>query len=99
MADAHILEYDRIVVDMAGNKLPVPPPPIATQKVTFTTATASAAFNDNTTYIRIVCSAKGHFSMGVAPTADADDAYFPADLPEFVGVQGGHKISLYDGTS
>jgi hypothetical protein len=77
-------------------------PPVATQNVTYTTPTASAALNSATHFVRVVCDAKAHFKVTVAGTAAAaTDPFLPANLPEYFAVRPNfaYRISFYDGTS
>ena len=72
------------------------------QVVSFTTSTATTnAFNSGTTYVRIQADAKAHFVFGTAPTADANDPWVVANVPEYfsVGLNSGLKVAFYDGTS
>lgn len=76
-------------------------PAIADQEVTYTSSTQSAAFNDLTTFILIVCDATAHFNFGSNPTADAADVYLPADTLYATGVTVGTdlKVAFYDGST
>ena len=99
-ATCKISEYVRLVSDPAGRDVPVAqePAPVE-QNITYTTTTASAAFNAATRFVRIVCDAKAHFKVAAAPTATATSPYLPADTPEYFGVIAGQKIAFYDGSS
>ncbi len=102
MATCKISEYANLSQDASGKPVPVAAEPaIATQTVTYTTSTASAAFNAQTRVIRIVADAKAHFVVAATPTADADDPYVAADASEYFGVARNQslKIALYDGSS
>ncbi len=100
MATCKISEYANLAKDAAGKTvMAAREPAIATQTVTYTSSTASAAFNAETEIIRVIADAKAHFVVGAAPSADADDPYVPADTVEYFGVQSGDKIALYDGTT
>lgn len=77
-------------------------PAITTQEVTFTTSAQSAAFNEQTSIIRVVCDAKAHFVISIAGTnAVVTSPFIPADSPEYFGVQLGRDdiIDFYDGIS
>lgn len=74
-------------------------PHLAKQKVTFTTAAASAAFNADTRYIRLIADADFHAAFGASPTATAAFPLHKANTEYFYAVTAGHKISAYDGTS
>jgi len=101
MATAIISEYGETAKDTSGDNVAVASEPaIATQAVSFTTATASAALNGKTKFVRIVCDAKAHFAVAASPAdPTANSPYLPANLPEYFGVRGGHKIKFYDGSS
>ena len=99
-ATCKINEYAELMVDASGRTVMVAKEPaIATQEVTYTTTVASSAFNAATKFVRIVCDAKAHFEFGSAPTATASDSYYPADTPEYKGVDAGDKVAFYDGSS
>lgn len=101
MANAYIREYARVATVPGGGAIPVPmEPPVATQTVSFTTATQSAALNDATNYVLVTVDADHNMLVGENPTATA--AIYPlftADTERFFGVKPGQKISFYDGTS
>jgi hypothetical protein len=103
MANAFIAEYANLVNDENGHSVPVPQePPLAVQRVVYTTAAASAAFNDSTRFVRIIADAKAHFRFSVAGTAaTALYPYLAADSAEFFGVPKGnaYKVNFYDGSS
>ena len=100
MANLYIAEYQDLARDGSGDNVPVPPsPPIVEQKIAYTTAAASAAFNNKTKYIGVIADAKAHLEFGSAPTATADNGYIPADVMMFYGVTKGDKVSAYDGSS
>ena len=101
-ATCKISEYENLIVDNSGRWVPVAQEPaIAVQEVTYTTSTQSAAFNDRTRFVRIVCDAKAHFEFGASPTAAATDPYLSSDTPEYFGVTRGSslEVAFYDGTS
>lgn len=101
-ATCKISEYSDIISDAQGNTVSVAnEPAITTQSVTYTTSSQSAALNSNTRFIRIVCDAKAHFVVGTDPSADGDDPYLTADVPEYFGVfpHEVYKIAFYDGSS
>ena len=101
-ATCKISEYVSLVRDSSGQVVPVAKEPgVTDQSVTYTTSTASAALNESTEFVRIVCDAKAHYQFGSAPTATASDPYVAADTPEYFGVldTGTRKVAFYDGTS
>jgi len=74
-------------------------PPIAEQKVTFTTSTPSGAFNGETRILRLNADADCHVNVGAAPVATAAMYFLKAGVEYFIGVNGGNKIAVYDGVS
>lgn len=71
----------------------------ATQTVTYTASAQSAAFNTNTTAIRVCGAAAAHVAFGSNPTATVNDTLIPANTPTFFLVTAGQKIAAYDGTT
>ena len=102
-ASCKISEYRAVGKDGPGNVIAAPlEPPVTTQTVSYTTATASSAFNSATNFLRVVCDAKAHYRVTTAGTAaTATDPFVPANLPEFFAVNPNlsYRISFYDGTS
>lgn len=97
-----ISEYGYLVQDSAGRIVPVAAEPaLAEQKVTYTTSTASNAFNAQTRFIRIICDAKAHFKVAASPTATANNTYVSTDASEYFGIafNVSMKIAFYDGSS
>lgn len=76
-------------------------PATAEQKVSYTTATQSAAFNSATSVVRLIADADVWIAFGSNPTADATSQYVPANVEVWRRVVKGasHKVSAYDGTS
>lgn len=100
MAKLHITEFIALPRTAYNTSIPVGDmPPAASQVVTFTSSTASAAFNAQTRFIRVIADAKCHLSFGAAPTADANDEYIAADSAEYFGVVESQKVAGYDGTT
>ena len=101
-ATCFISEYISLVRDNTGQVVPVAREPgLTDQSVTYTTSTASTAFNESTEFVRIICDAKAHYQFGSAPTATASDPYVAADASEYFGVidVGTRQVAFYDGTS
>lgn len=101
MATLWVTEFSGCAV--VNNTLTPAPrvPPTAEQKVTFTTTTASAAFNSNTTLVRVIADADCHIEWGTDPTATTDNMKLEGDN-EFWGVVppgGTLKVAAYDGVS
>ena len=71
-----------------------------TQKISVgASSTASSAFAAKTRAIRIVSTTGGHYAIGLNPTATTDDPYLPADVVEFVAVNGSDRIALIQAAS
>lgn len=97
-ATCKISEYSQVV---DGNTPAANEPALTTQSVTYTTSSQSSALSSGTKFVRIVCDAKAHFVFGTNPTADGDDPYLSADIPEYFGIfpHATYKIAFYDGSS
>lgn len=95
----HISEYANGVDDAQGNNTDLPnEPSVTTQKVDFDISTQSAAFGNQTLFIRVICNVKAHYKFGENPTATSTDPYFTADVPEYMAVfplLDQNKIALY----
>ena len=74
-------------------------PPVAEQKVAYTTSTASAAFATRTTFVRLLADADAHVKFAASPTATAANMLLKADVDYFFGVIAGQKVAAYDGTT
>lgn len=98
MAELYIAEYSDIGIQSggAGIQAPYEPGP-ATQKVSFTTATASSAFNTNTVLVRLLADADCHIDFSA--TATATDPLYKANIEYFRCVVPGATLSVYDGSS
>lgn len=58
------------------------------------TSAQSAAFNTNTTFIRINCDAVVSFLFGGNPTATSDNARLPTGVVEYFQVIAGQKVAF-----
>ncbi len=96
MADVTISEYSHLARDAAGNVLPAGlEPALAEQKVTIAgTSAQSAAFNANTTFVRVYAEGACSIAFGTNPTADTTLKQMAAGQSEFFGVVGGHKLAV-----
>ena len=92
MADLYISEYRAIGVSGGFDSMPKEPS-LATQKVSFTTTTQSAAFSKKTTIIRVKSSADCHLSFGTNPTATTSSMHLSSGQYEWFAVKGGHKVA------
>jgi hypothetical protein len=94
-ADCHILEFSAIQ-DVGGQSVQVAlTPALAEQHLNdFTTTVASAAFNNLTNFIRIVCDSKTFFEISTDPSAATTNSYLSADTPEYFGVTQGTALKI-----
>lgn len=101
MATLWITEYSEIPLIVNG--LPAPlalEPPVAEQTVTYTTSTASNAFNSKTKYVRLYASADCHILFGTAPTATAAKQKIAGGQEYWRAVNAAStKVAAYDGSS
>ena len=96
MATAYISEY-KDIPSMHGGVLPIEPVPIATQVVTYTTSTASTAFNAETRWVRVNVDAIAHVAHDAAATANSPR--YNGDTTTYIQVKKGGTLNFYDGTS
>ena len=97
MSTAYITELSELGLEAKGNLAPAPKHPAKTvQALTFTTSTASAAFNGATQMVRIVSPTACHYKVGGSPTASTSSTYLPADYVEYLMVTPGDKIAFVD---
>ena len=73
--------------------------PAASQLFSYTTSTASAAFDEATRLVRIIADADVYLEFGAAPTALATAIRVPANTVEYFEVNAGDKVACYDGSS
>jgi len=100
-ATCTVTEFVRLPQDPGGNVLDLGTlPPVASQRVTYTTSTQSTAFNAVSNFIRIQCDAAAHFAVGANPTATVQDPRIPGGGVEYFFLSSrGVEIAFYDGTS
>lgn len=92
MANLYITEYSNLGLN--GNA-PIPQEPAVTgQNVSFTTSTASAAFNERTRFVRLVASADCYVKFGTGPTATTSDQFLSAEMEYFRGVPEGKAYKV-----
>ena len=99
MAILHITEFKNLRLDDRGNVTSFPKQPGTDSKDTYTTNVASAAFATTTKFIRVIADADAYYAFGLAPVATANSPFLSADRSEIFGVEAGHKIAAYDGSS
>jgi hypothetical protein len=69
-------------------------PPLAEQAVSFTTSTASSAFNTLTQFVRLYASADCHIQFGTSPTATTSLMKLKADAVEYFAVPPGASYKV-----
>lgn len=70
-------------------------PPLADQQVVFTTSSVqSAAFNDNTRFIRVHTDATCHVAFGDNPTALTSSMRLLEGWTEYFAVKAGQKVAV-----
>ena len=101
MANLYIAEFTGAGIAYGGMMQSPFAPPIAEQKIAFTTAAPSAAFNVGTRLIAVQPDADCHIAFGTGPTATASNFKHKSGVTYFYAVQpgGGMKLSVYDGSS
>lgn len=102
MATLKISEFEH-VSQVPGVPVQIPQEPaVAHQSVTFTTATASAAFNVRTRYVKLYPSADCYVRFSTAGSAATTAyEYLKATTDHWRGIPEGQsfKVSVYDGSS
>ena len=98
MATLFINEYSQLPAVSGASIQIAPEPAVATQAVTYSTTTASAAFNGATRYIAITSPGIFSYSVGPAPTATTSNFRIPADAILYLAVQPGDKIAAVTNT-
>ena len=94
MAVLYITEYEDLARDSQGNILMMgKEPAVATQAVTFTTTTASAAFSGQTNFVHLTADAACHIAFALSPTATTSNTKRQADFSEFFGVRPSLKVA------
>lgn len=99
MSNATVTEYKSVAPGDAGTRLPaVHEPYIASENVSFTTATQSSVFQTTTKFVRISAIDACHYAVGTNPTADTGDPYLAAGSSVVIGVPAGQsmRVSLID---
>lgn len=96
MAVLYITEYSELAKDSLGNVVSAGKEPRETvQAVTFSTTTQSAAFSNETRFVRLWSDTACFVEFGVNPTANnANDTPLAASTAEFFGVTPGQKVAV-----
>ena len=77
-------------------------PPVTVQKITFTTSTASNAFNARTRFVRVFTDNAGaiaFLNFGTTPVATTSTTPIEDRATEYFGVIPGHKVAFYNGSA
>ena len=96
MSKLFIAEFREQASASYGQLLQLPVvPPAASQVVTFTTSTQSAALSAGTTFVRVIADADCHLEVGGNPTATTSSVVkLTAGSAEYFGVTAGHTIAV-----
>ena len=96
MTTLYVTEYKQMG-HAQGNLAQLPQEPaVAEQAVTFTTTTASSAFNAETTYVCLRSSGDCHVVFDDAPTATTGSRKLSANTEYYFGVRRGDKVAAVD---
>ena len=96
MASLYITEFQASGNAESGAQLQVGvQPAVAMQKLTFTTSTQSAEFDERTRFVRLHTDAGCHIVFGTDPTATTNHMPLLADSTEYFGVvMSGLKLAV-----
>lgn len=95
MATLFISEFEEMGVGVDGREMQAPvAPPIATQTVTFTTSTASNAFNARTRLVMVLSTAAAAVKFAGTPTAVATDIAIPGEVPMYFSVPPNSSLKI-----
>lgn len=98
MSKLYVTEFAEPTI-RSGRAFPVAHmPALAEQVVTYTTSTASDAFNAKTTLIRVHTDSICSIAIGASPTATTSTARMAAGTTEYFRVTPGEKIAAVDNT-
>jgi hypothetical protein len=97
MSTAYVTELTALATHITTTQI-AQMPPVAEQKITFTTTTQSAAFNSATRFIRVHPTSICSIAIGSSPTATTSTMRMAADQVEYFGVTAGDKIAFVDNT-
>lgn len=96
MSTLYVSEYVSLAQAQTGIAMCGQEPCLVDQAVTFTTTTASSAFNAQTKFVRVTSDADCHIEFGTAPEATTSNKKMVAGQAEYFGVSGGHKVAAVD---
>lgn len=99
MATLYVTEYAASGMQRGSLSVAFGVPVVRSNNVTIGGGSAqSAAFNGNTTLIRVHTDAICSILIGASPTAAATDARMAADQTEYFAVAAGQKIAVITNT-
>lgn len=100
MAILHVTEFAGQARNEANSEYPAArTPPLADQKVSYTTSAQSSAFNASARMIRVYAPADVYVEFGSNPTATTSSMLIASGTTEYFGVLPGGKLAAYDGSS
>jgi len=97
MAILHATEYSHLAVDSGGHGIQAGlEPALARQQVTFTTTVSSAAFQENTSFVRVMSDTDCYirFHTGTDSAITLTDTLIKANVAEFFGVKPGLSYKI-----
>lgn len=100
MATLYVTEFDGISVPLGGVAQVCNQPPIAEQTVSFSSSTASSAFNAATRIVRIHTDSICSIAFGTSPTATTSKMRMVAGQTEYfaVPVNQSYKVAAITNT-
>jgi len=104
MATLWITEYANLAEDFKSRTVIVgEEPALTTQRVVYTTTTASANLHPKTRFVRVKADADAYLAFGQSPVATVDSTPIEANVAEYFGVEivrnRNIQIATYDGSS
>lgn len=102
MANLYITEYSAVTRFSGGFPIQVGKnPPVAVQKIAYTTENKSSSFQDSTIFVRLVSDTNAYIEFGISPVATSSSMFLPSGVVEYFGIdlETAPKLSVYDGSS
>lgn len=95
MASLYITEFQASGNSKSGAQLQVGhQPAVAMQKLTFSTSTQSAVFEERTLFVRLHTDADCHVVFGADPTATTNHMPMLADSTEYFSITPSQKLAV-----
>jgi len=97
MAILHVTEYSHLAVDSGGHGIQAGmEPALERQQVTFTTTNESAAFKNDTSFVRVMSDTDAYitFGIGTVTATTLTDTLIKANVAEFFGVKSGLSYKI-----